>query len=405
MSSTTDLRRTDTRRMLRRPRWAFWVLGAALFAMLVSGNLPTPLYAEYRQRFGFTGTVLTLIFAVYALVLIPSLMLFGQLSDRIGRRRVVALGLAAATVGLLLFLLASNTAWLFAARAVQGLALGIIIGTATAALVEQEPRGDRRRAALVATLGQAGGAAVGPVAAGMLAQWAPAPRVLCYAGGAVLTTAVAVAVWRIPEPALPGGPWRPQRPSVPAESRAAFARAALAAGTGWAVGALFLSVVPSYAAALLKSHNLALLGAVPAAMLATACLTQAASQRAGVRPPIGQAAGSVVLICGLAALVGAYPPRSVTLLLTGAVLAGAGLGLAYVGAQTQINQLAPERRRGEVTAAFLTCVYLGVSAAAIAVGLLSDALTLFAAVTIVASAIAAVAAPTAFWHWTRRGDN
>jgi MFS family permease len=366
----------------------------ALFALLLGANLPTPLYAVYRQQFGFSSTVLTLIFAVYALVLIPSLLVFGQLSDRLGRRRVIVLGLGAAAAGLALFAAAQGTSWLFGARAMQGLAVGATTGTATAALVELEPRGDGAVAATGAALGQAGGSATGPVLAGILAQWAPAPRLLCYLVGLLTTAAVAVAVLRIPEPHPPGGRWRPQVPSVPAPQRARFARAALTGAAVWAVGALFLSVVPTYASTVLKTHDLALLGAISAVMLGSACAAQTFSLRRGVRP----VTGLVLLVLGLAALVAAFPPRSLALLLAAAVLAGAGLGLGFVGAQTQINRLAPAERRGEVTAAFITCVYAGVAVAAIGVGLLSDALSLFAAVSIVAAVIAATAIVAAVWQ-------
>jgi MFS family permease len=192
------------------------IVGAALFVLLLDGNLPTPLYAVYRERFGFSGAELTLIFATYTLVLIPSLLVFGQLSDRVGRRRVLVGGLIGAAVGLLALALADSTAWLFAARAVQGVSLGAVVGTAAAALVEAEPTGDHRRAALAAVLGQSGGSAAGPLVAGSLAEWAPAPRQLCYALAIAATAAIAVAVWRIPEPSRPSGEWRLQRPSVTA---------------------------------------------------------------------------------------------------------------------------------------------------------------------------------------------
>src|SRR4051795_7439149 len=103
---------------------AFVIVAAALFVLLLDGNLPTPLYAVYRDEFGFSGTTLTLIFAVYAIALIPSLLVFGQLSDRVGRRPVIAGGLAVGAVGLLLLALAQSTAMLLVARAVQGIALG-----------------------------------------------------------------------------------------------------------------------------------------------------------------------------------------------------------------------------------------------------------------------------------------
>src|SRR3954454_16277414 len=117
-------------------RWAFLVVAAAWFAMMAGVNLATPLYALYEQEFGFSSAVLTLVFSTYALVLAPSLLVFGKLSDRVGRRRVMAGGFATSTLGLGLFAVASGLPWLFAARAVQGLAVGMISGAAAAALVE-----------------------------------------------------------------------------------------------------------------------------------------------------------------------------------------------------------------------------------------------------------------------------
>src|SRR5947199_3566365 len=140
---------------------------------MAGANLATPLYAVYADHFHFTSLVLTAIFATYAFVLVPALVVFGRLSDRFGRRPVLVAGLLTAAVGLGLFAAARSAAWLFAARATQGLAVGMISGAGTAALVELDPAEDRRRAALLAGLAQAGGSAAGPLFAGVLAQWAP----------------------------------------------------------------------------------------------------------------------------------------------------------------------------------------------------------------------------------------
>jgi MFS family permease len=87
---------------------AFLVVGGSWTAAMAAANLATPLYAVYEKRFGFSSAALTLVFATYALVLAPSLLVFGQLSDRLGRRRVMAAGLATACSGLALFALADG---------------------------------------------------------------------------------------------------------------------------------------------------------------------------------------------------------------------------------------------------------------------------------------------------------
>src|SRR3954453_15433417 len=109
-------------------RWAFLVVAGAWFAVMSGSNLATPLYRVYEREFGFSSAVLTIVFATYMLVLAPSLLVFGQLSDRFGRRRLMAGGFVTATLGLLAFALASSLAWLFLARAIQGLAVGMISG-------------------------------------------------------------------------------------------------------------------------------------------------------------------------------------------------------------------------------------------------------------------------------------
>jgi len=396
---TTPLARLRAAPVLRPGSSGPFVIGAvALFVLLTDGNLATPLYAVYRDKFGFSATELTLIFATYTIVLIPSLLLFGQLSDRVGRRPVIVGGLLTAAVGLALLALAKDTAWLFVARAVQGVALGAVVGTAAAALVELHPGGDHSRAALATVLAQSGGSAAGPLVAGALAQWAPAPLHLSYVVCIGVTLLTALLVTALHEPHEPSGEWRLQRPSVPPGQGRRFARASLTGASVWAVGSLYLSVIPSYASKLLDTSDLALLGAISALMLAAACPVQVLGVRGLMSPRTAQPAGLVLLVAGLAALVLAFPTQSLALVLTAALLAGLGLGLGYFGSQAEINQLAPPERRGEVTAAFLTCLYSGVSVTVITVGIVSDQLSLRTAVTGASIVIAAVALATTAWH-------
>jgi MFS family permease len=379
----------------------FLILTAAFLTLLLGSNLPTPLYAVYRERFGFSSAVLTLVFATYMIVLVPTLLLCGQLSDRVGRKRVVASGLLAAAVGLGLFAAARDTAWLFAARAVQGLSVGMVTGAATAGLVELEPHGDRARAALYAVIVQGGGSSAGPLLAGALAQWAPEPRALCYLVALVLALIAAAAVLTIPEPAPARGRWRVQRPSVPKEIQVGFWRASLTATTVWMVAALYLSVVPSYASKLLDTGNLALLGAIAGSLLAASCVAQLVVSRRD-RSARAQPLGLALVAAGLVALVLAFPLHSLVALFASALLGGAGHGLAFLGAQADINELAPIERRGEVTAAFISCIYFGVATSAIGVGVLSTTLSLRAAVTIFAVAVGVTAAVATAWHLAAR---
>ncbi len=373
--------------------WASWLV------LMAGANLATPLYAVYAHRFGFSNLVLTTIFATYAVVLVPALILFGRLSDRFGRRPVIAGGLAVACIALGVFAAAESEAWLYGARALQGLAVGMISGAATAALVELDPEGDRRRAALFAGLAQAGGSAAGPMLAGALAQWAPDPLRLPYLVGLALTAGAAALTLRLPEAAAgEREPWRIQRPRVPRELRAQFVRVALTAATVWAAVALYLSIVPSYAGGLIGRQRLALLAAVSAAALVASFATQLASRRLRAAPPRLQAIGLALLALGLAALVAASPVRSLALLVAGSVAAGAGHGLAFLSAQEELNDAAPPDRRGEVTAAFIGCIYALVASAVIGTGLLDLRFSLSVSVGAVSTALLAISVATAAWQ-------
>ena len=374
--------------------WVTWLV------LMAGANLATPLYAVYAHRFHFSSLVLTAIFATYAFVLVPALIVFGRLSDRFGRRPVILAGLTAAAAGLVLFAAAGGTAWLFAARSLQGLAVGMIGGAATAALVELDPENDRRRAALFAGLAQAGGSALGPIAAGMLAQWAPDPLRLPYFAGLGATVVAAGATLTLPEPdADDREPWRVQWPRVPAEIRGRFVLVSLTGGIVWAAVALYLSIVPSYAADLLRTHDLALLAAISALALLASCATQIVSQRREGSRGRDQTAGLLLLAAGMLGLVLASPLHSLVLLVAGAIAAGAGHGLCYLDAQQELNELAPEERRGEVTSAFISVIYFLVASAVIGTGLLDLRFSLAASVAAVSLVLLAAAGGAAIALW------
>jgi MFS family permease len=373
--------------------WAAWLV------LMAGANLATPLYAVYAQRFGFSSLTLTSVFATYAIVLVPALILFGRLSDRFGRRPVMLAGLIVACGGLVLFAAAQSVSWLFAARALQGLAVGTISSAATAALVEVDPAGSRRRAALLAGLAQAGGSATGPLLAGVLAQWAPQPQHLCYLAGLVLTGCAGVLILRLPEPAAQDRErWRIEWPRVPAHIRRPFLRVSLTSAVVWAAMALFLSIVPSYAGMLLNTDNLALLAVIAAVALLASCAAQIAVTYHRSRPARDEAIGLALLAAGLVALVIAAPLHSLPLMIASAVAAGVGHGLAFLNAQQELNEIAPQKRRGEVSAAFIACIYALLAVAVVGSGLLNEYVSLTAAVGVIAGVLAALAGAVALWQ-------
>src|SRR5580698_778460 len=115
---------------------AFWIAGATLTLFLCGASAPSPLYAIYQSKFGFSTTVLTAIFAVYAVAVLAAVLPAGELSDQVGRRPVIIFGLALQIVAMAVFIVAHGVALLFVARILQGISVGIVIGALSALLVD-----------------------------------------------------------------------------------------------------------------------------------------------------------------------------------------------------------------------------------------------------------------------------
>ncbi|WP_238847376.1 MFS transporter [Nocardia arthritidis] len=365
--------------------WRFWSIAYTLLILLAGTNIPTPLYRGYAREFGFSPLVLTLIFAAYVGALIPSLLLCGPLSDAIGRRRVLLPALALAALGSILFALATSTGWLFAARILQGIAVGAASGPLSAALVEFEPAGDHRKAALVSTAVSISGISVGPVLGGALAQYAPAPYVLPFIVEVGLLLPAAVAVLALPA-AGHTTPWRPRRPELPAELRPVFATSGVASFLAFAVVGLFLTLVPTYVANLSGSANL-LLGSAAAALMGASSTT---AQLIGYGRPARtlELLGLPMLATGLALLAISGSVRSLPVLLAATVIAGVGQGLAFLGGLTAVNHAAPAERRAEVLSSFFVACYCGTGGPVIGMGLLATAIPLSTAVQYGAGVVA-----------------
>jgi len=179
-------------RSRRRHSTAFWVVAAAFGVNLAFSAVPTPLYVIYQHRDHFSTLMITVVYAVYALGVIASLFLGGHVSDWVGRRRVLVPALAFNVLSAVLFIAFPSLAGLIVARVVSGVSVGLTTGTATAYLAELHagaggsPTG--RRPQVVATAANLGGIGIGPLGAGLLAQFLPSPLLVPYLvfGGALV---------------------------------------------------------------------------------------------------------------------------------------------------------------------------------------------------------------------------
>src|SRR4051812_40394975 len=176
LSTTAEPR---TRRTLS-PRLAYAHVAAVIGLALFASSTPSPLYGTYRVLWGFSPVVLTLVYATYALGVLAALLLAGRASDEAGRRPVLLMALGGLIGAGLLFMLAESVLWLFVARAVQGLATGLALGTASAGLLDFHPRQDPEGVGLTNGVVSAAGLGLGALVSATLVQLLPAPRVVPY---------------------------------------------------------------------------------------------------------------------------------------------------------------------------------------------------------------------------------
>ena len=194
LSTSVEPRRTLT------PRLAYALVAAVIGLSLFASGTPSPLYTTYRELWGFSPIVLTLIYATYAFGVLAALLLAGRLSDEIGRRPVLLAALGTLMATTVLFMLADSTAWLFVARGIQGVATGLALGAASAALLDLHPNRNPAQVGLTNGVVSAGGMGFGVLISATLVELAPAPRVLPYVVLLVLFAIAFAGALRMPEP-------------------------------------------------------------------------------------------------------------------------------------------------------------------------------------------------------------
>jgi len=373
-------------------RFGFAAAAFALSIGMLGTTLPTSLYGLYRQRFGFSELMITVIYATYAVGVIASLLLFGRLSDQIGRRRVLLPGLVLSALSAVCFLTATGLALLLVGRVISGLSAGIFTGTATATLIDLAPAGRRGRATLVATVANMGALGCGPLLGGLLSQWAGSPLRLTFWVDLALLVPATIGIWAMPEPiARTRRPQlRPRALRIPKEMRSTFIEAAVAGFAGFAVLGLLTAVNPDFLGQELGVTSRAIVGLVVFSVFAASTVGQLALEFLPERAAIPTGVGA--LIVGMGSLALGLAVSSLALLVLGGVIAGFGQGLSFRGGLTEVNEHSPAVQRGEVTSSFFVVMYIALSLPVIGEGILAQAIGLRAAGLSFAALVAALSA-------------
>jgi MFS family permease len=373
--------------------WRTWSV-LVLFALGTS--LITPLIPLYQDRLGFGDTVVTLFLGCYVLTLVPSMLSLGQLSDRVGRKRVLLVAITTLAVAQAILITEPPLGGLLVARGIQGLATGAFFGTCTAFLVDAAPLGRRGAAAVLGSISIRLGLGSGPGIGGLIAEFSNAPLRLPFELHLIALAAAAALVVSLPETVTERS-WRPLtlRLEVPAAERAVFWRVLVPSGALFSLfDGVALSLIPVFLVRTLHVDNYALVGAAGFLVLVSGAASQLVLPR--LPPPRaigwGLAAASVTSL----GVVASAPARSATLALVSVALTGAAAGLVFKGGVDLCTQIAPIEDRGKLISAYYVACYLGgFSVPLLVVGILSDLVGLTAALACLSGAAALGAA----WTW------
>jgi MFS family permease len=359
-----------------RHRFGYWGAAFSFLALTAFSTVPSPLYALYARRDGFSSLTITLIYAVYAAGVAASLFFAGHLSDSHGRRPVLLAALGLDAVSAVVFLVWPALPGLYVARVVCGLSIGVTNSTATAYLSElhaaHRPARLAHRAQFVATAATLGGFGLGALAAGLLAQYVARPLTVPYALLLAVMAVAAAGLVFAPETRprqrpLPG--YRPQRISIPREGRAPFFSALLGIVLVLAALGMFVGLAGTVLVATLHRASLALAGETVFLVFAAGTATAAVTSTWPLRRLL--AAAVALMTAGLAIAVTAawLPAPSLALFLLGGAVVGAGGAAAFKSTLDVVVAVSPPGALAETLSAYFLGGYLGLSVPVIGIGI------------------------------------
>jgi MFS family permease len=343
----------------------FYLLASIVVSFLAGSSAPTPLYPLYQARWGFSPIVVTIIFGIYAIAVLLSLLFVGRLSDHLGRRPVVLVAIGAQTVTMILLATAGGVVQLLLARVLQGLAAGAAVAALGAGVIDV----DRDRGPTANAVAPAIGTAIGGILAGFMVQYLPAPSHLIYAllGTVFVMQGIGVALMQETISPRPGAleSLKPQL-GLPRSVRVPFLLAAPVLVATWALASFYGALGPALMRGLCGSASALFGGLAPFALATSAGFGVLALQHRQAASLMSF--GAFGLAVGVGFTVWTLPFHSLVLFFLGTTIAGVGFGAGFQGAlRTVAASAAAHERAGVLSVVFIVC-YLAFGVPVVAAG-------------------------------------
>ena len=349
------------------PGAALYLQASIILFFLAGSSAPTPLYAVYQGKWGFSPITTTVVFGIYALAVLASLLVVGRLSDHIGRRPVLLAAIAVQAVTMIVFATADGVPGLFVARVIQGLSTGAAAGAVGAGMLDI----DRAKGTIANAVAPLTGTATGALMSGLAVQFLPAPTHLVYLVLFVIFALQGVGVALMDETSTPiSGAVASLRPrfALPPAVRRPMLVAAPALVAVWALPGLYGSLGPAIVWFITGSSSFVLAGLELFTLAGSAVIAVLLLRNAAPRGVM--TFGGIALVVGVGMTLIAIDPRSAALFFAGAIIAGAGFGAGFQGAIRTIVPLAAPHERAGVLSIVYVISYLAIGVPAVIAGFL-----------------------------------
>ncbi len=179
---------------MKTNRYSLTILFFTMLIVNTGFGVILPILPYYAQSMGASATMLGLLAATYATIQFIFAPVWGRLSDRVGRKPILLIGLVGFCISFLIFGLASQLWMLFLARIIGGLLSSSTLPTALA-FISDTTRPDNRARGM-GLLGAAGGIGMilGPALGGFLGEISPQVPFFFSAGLALVVACFALVV-------------------------------------------------------------------------------------------------------------------------------------------------------------------------------------------------------------------
>ncbi|MFJ2960045.1 MFS transporter [Streptomyces sp. NPDC087270] len=381
------------------PTAALILLASIIVSLLAASSAPTPLYAVYQGEWGFSPITTTIVFGVYAVAVLVSLLVFGKISDHIGRKPVLFVALAAQAAAMVVFATAGGVDVLMAGRVVQGVATGAALGAIGAGLLDI----DRIKGSVANSFAPPIGTAVGALASGLVVRFLPAPTHLVYylLLGVFALQALGVTALKEPVTRKPGA-LASMVPEIklPRAARGSIAVAAPVLFAVWSLAGFYGSLGPAITSRLVHSDSVVYGGLGLFVLAGAAALSVPLLRETPTRTVM--VSGVSALIVGVAVTVlsigsGAGGTGSEVGFFVGSAVAGFGFGAGFQGGIRLVLPLVQPHERAGVLSLLYVVSYLGMGVPAVIAGVLVvhgggllDTVREYGAAVILLSAVALV---------------